>query len=68
MTWCTVPLVTAEQIAAELKAIREKLDLSQEEMARKFPTTLRTYQRWEAGEGVKLRVLQQARTFKKRGA
>lgn len=63
-----MPSVTPEQIAAELKAIRQNLDLSQEEMARKFPTTLRTYQRWEAGAGVKLRALQQARTWKKRGA
>lgn len=54
-----------EDLAAELKRLRETLDISQEEMARKYVVTLRTYQRWESGQGVRERYLKLARTWAK---
>lgn len=36
--------------AGALKAWRESLNLSQQDVASRLPTTLRTYQRWESGE------------------
>ena len=49
--------------AAKLKALRKRLGLSQEAMARRFLVTLRTYQRWEKGFGMRERHLELARTW-----
>lgn len=57
---------TPEQMAAELAKIRiEILDLSQEDMARRFDVSLKTYWRWEKN-GVAKRHLALARTWAKR--
>jgi len=50
-------------LAGKLKTLRGRLDLSQEEMARSFHVSLRTYQRWEKGLGVRERSLELARSW-----
>lgn len=56
-------MVSPSELAAELRSLRIEMDLSQEEMARRFDVTLRTYQRWETGHGVRGHHLQLARTW-----
>lgn len=43
--------------SAELRKIRERLDLSQDEMARRLGIPVRSYTRYENGETVKLPAL-----------